>query len=195
LARLLAQYIQQQKPAVHVIWISEWSLNGKCDWWLAVFPQKQWGLGRRQQNSFIYDEGQMSYEDSELWNDFFKSLPNFLECCAIVFASYGSATLCFSIKGMPIIILDLQQVNLCHSAQDNGLPPAGLLFIRSEFDDLVIKHYPSLEFCFDPSFFAPLFDITNGHARVIHNFTQIIIANASFCAHKSDDLNQDQVIS
>ena len=109
---------------------------------------------------------------------------------AIVFASYGSPTLRISIKGTPMVITDPQRVTLPHVAHEDGLPPTGLLFTRSEFNDLVIKHYPSSVFYFHSSFFDALFDITNGHVGTIHDFTGIIIADdvSSFVFTKSDDL-------
>ncbi|KAM6497511.1 hypothetical protein JOM56_007984 [Amanita muscaria] len=72
------------------------------------------------------------------------------------------------------------QLTLRHVPHEDGLPSAGLLFTRSEFNDLVINHYPSSDFHFDSSFFDKLFDITNGHVGAIHDFTRMIIADGSY---------------
>ena len=45
---------------------------------------------------FVFDEAQMSYEDGDLWNNFFKSIHSYHNCHAIIFASYGNASSRFS---------------------------------------------------------------------------------------------------
>ena len=177
LAQLLADHISQQDPDVHIVWIYGWPLREVKESGNYRSYLEQQGWVERQKTVFIFDKAQLSYEDAQLWGEFFKSMHDHEERRAIVFASYGSPTLHISIKGIPMVIPDAQRVTLRHIAHEDGLPPAGLLFTRSEFNDLVTKHYPSPEFCFHLSFFDALFDITNGHVGAIHDFAKIIIAD------------------
>jgi hypothetical protein len=39
---------------------------------------------------FIFDEGQTTYWDTDLWNDFFKNFGLYSDRKAVFFASYGS---------------------------------------------------------------------------------------------------------
>ena len=190
LAQLLADHISQNDPNVRIIWIYGWPLKDVKESGNYRSYLEQQGWVEREKTVFIFDEAQLSYEDAQLWGEFFKSMHDHEECRAIVFASYGCPTSRISIKGTPMVIPDPQRVTLRHVAHEDGFPPTGLLFTRSEFNDLVIKHYPSSVFYFHSSFFDALFDITNGHVGAIHDFTGIIIADdvGSFAFTKSDDL-------
>ena len=177
LAQLLADHISRQDPDVHIVWVYGWPLKEVKESGNYRSYLEQQGWLEREKTVFIFDEAQLSYEDAQLWGEFFKSMHDHEERRAIVFASYGSPTSRIDIKGIPMIIPDPQRVTLRHVVHEDGLPPAGLLFTRSEFNDLVIKHYPSSVFCFHLSFFNALFDITNGHVGAIHDFIRIIIAD------------------
>ena len=81
------------------------------------------------------------------------------------------------IHGGPIIIPDERRVTLRAIQQEDSLPPAGLLFSRVEFDNLVSTMYPSPKYSFDKSFFDELFDLTDGHVGAITDFMRIIPAH------------------
>ena len=73
---------------------------------------------------------------------------------------------------------DHQWVTLPHVAHGDGLAPVGLLFTKSEFDNLVYRHYRSqAEVYLDQSFYDAIFEITNGHVGTIMDFINIIIAD------------------
>ncbi|KIL60852.1 hypothetical protein M378DRAFT_905153 [Amanita muscaria Koide BX008] len=183
LGQLLAAHISRQEPDVHIVWVYGWPKESG-DYHKRL---KKLGWKENKKTVFIFDEGQMSYVDARLWGEFFKSMHDHQERRAIVFASYGSPTSRLIFQGHPpIIVPDPQRVTLCHVPHEDGLPSAGLLFTRSEFNDLVINHYPSPDFYFDSSFFDKLFDITNGHVGAIHDFTRMIIADGSYRNFKLD---------
>ena len=77
-------------------------------------------------------------------------------------SSFSLDNLCLNVR-----ILHIRNIVLSSSSR----------FTRSEFDDLVIRHYPSSKFCFHSSFLEAVFNITNGHVGAIHNFINIIIAD------------------
>jgi hypothetical protein len=139
LAELVSWYIRQQEPATHVIWIQGWSrdeVKAKGRW--QRYFETEMGWVEHENTVFVFDEAQMSYEDGDLWNNFFKSIHSY-NCRAIAFASYGSASSRFTIAGTPIVIEDAQRVTLRAIQHKDDLPPVGLFFTRMEFDDLVSK--------------------------------------------------------
>ncbi|KAM6503841.1 hypothetical protein JOM56_000784 [Amanita muscaria] len=85
---------------------------------------------------------QLSSEDGQLWGGFFKSMHDYNERRAILFASYSNPTSRISVDGIRMIIPYSHRVTLRHVDHEDDLPPAGLLFTRSEFSDLATKHYP-----------------------------------------------------
>jgi len=178
LAQLVSRYIRQQEPPTNVIWIQGWScdkVEAKGGWGQYFETEKGWD--KAAETVFVFDEAQTSYDDANLWNNFFKSIHNYDNCRAIVFASYGSASARISIVGTPIYITDVQRVTLRALQHQDGLPPVGLFFTRMEFTDLVSKLYPSTKYRFDASFFNALFDLTEGHAGAIHGFMTIILCH------------------
>jgi hypothetical protein len=161
-----------------VIWIQGWSRNevkSKGRW--ERYFETEMGWVKHEKTVFVFDEAQMSYEDGDLWNNFFKSIHSYRNCRAIAFASYGSASSRFIIAGTPIVIEDTQRVTLRAIQHKDDLPPVGLFFTRMEFHDLVSNLYPSREYCFDTSFFDAVFDLTEGHVGAIHDFVKIIVAH------------------
>jgi hypothetical protein len=98
LTRLLAQYIRQQEPAVDIIPVHRWppeSVRG-IGGWQAYLLARGWQQNKKR--NFIFDEAQMSYEDVDLWGDFFKNIGIYEGPFAIAFASYGSPTTCSTIQ-------------------------------------------------------------------------------------------------
>ena len=185
---LLGQYIHQQEPGVHVIPIYRWPLkevreNGGWEDYLR--HTKRWELGRK--TVFIFDEAQLSYEDSYLWFQFFKNIRIYNGALAIAFASYGSPTFSVNlgygsldstssrgITSTPVLLGKEQRVTLRQIKHRDDLDPVGLLFSRMEFDDLVSKQYSSPEHHFHPSFLDAVFDLTGGHVGAIYDFMRIV---------------------
>lgn len=135
------------------------------------------GWVKENKSVIIFDEAQVSYGDADLWNNFFKSIHEYPFCRVIIFASYGSPTIQIKIRGTPIIIPDKQKVTLRAIRHNDNLPAAGLLFTRTEFNDLVSVMYSPPEYVFDISFFDNLFNLTEGHIGAITDFIRIILAD------------------
>ncbi|KAF8349663.1 hypothetical protein F5887DRAFT_393623 [Amanita rubescens] len=183
LAQLLADYIdhipQQDDEKIHIVWVHGWPAKAERGDYRSYLRWLGWDE-KRKKTVFIFDEAQQTYNDSELWSQFFRPMRDYEERRAIIFCGYGSPTLRVSLGGTPLLIADAQRVTLRHIDHQDGLAPVGLLFTRSEFDDLITTRYPSPTFCFDPSFFDALYGITNGHVGAIKDFISIIIADDSY---------------
>ena len=161
-----------------MIWMQGWpheEIKASGRWRHYFKVEKAWVENR--QTVFVFDGAQLSYVDSDLWSNFFKSIHLYSHCRAILFTSYGSPTTRFLIQGTPILIPDERRVTLQHIQHEDGLPPAGLFFSRVEFDNLVSMKYPTPKYLFDNSFFNELFDITDGHVGAITEFIRIILAH------------------
>jgi hypothetical protein len=119
----------------------------------------------------------LSFEDFILWGEFFKELHNFDTPFAIAFASYGSPTTRFTIRGRPMFVGDLQRVALRAVDHGDDLGAVGLLFSRMEFDDLVRKRFSSSEYYFHQSFLDAVFRHTGGHVGAIDDFVRIVASD------------------
>jgi hypothetical protein len=177
LARLLSRHIQEKETGVRVLWIDGWESDvvRDCGGWSSYLrTEKLWN--RSEKTVFIFDDAQVTYNDVGLWNNLFKGIKDYFPYRrAIAFASYGSPSLVFTIKGTPNFVADTARVSLLPTAHDDNLPAAGLLFTRAEFDELVSKQYSSPEYYFDPSFFDMVFRITEGHVGAMSSFIKIIL--------------------
>ncbi len=165
------------EPTTDVISIATWSTKEEVTSgeWKTQLRRRGWV--EQNETVFIFDEAQLSYGDTDLWNNFFKSIHEYPRCRAIVFASYGSPTSRIKIRGTPIIIPQWKRVTLHAILHEDNLPAAGLLFTRMEFNDLFSVMYPSPEYVFDTSFFNGLFDLTEGHVGAIVDLMGIILAD------------------
>ncbi|KAF8718541.1 hypothetical protein AX14_011789 [Amanita brunnescens Koide BX004] len=179
LARLLGTHISQQDPGVHVIWIQGWTQRvAESRDYQSYLQDRGWVINR--ETVFIFDEAQATYRDDALWHHFFKSMETF-NARLIVFCSYGSPSLPIDVGDTmeiptPISVPDHQRVTLRHVGHDDDLPPVGLFFTQSEFNDLV-KNQKSY---YDESFFDAVFRITNGHVGALHDFCKIVTNDGSF---------------
>jgi hypothetical protein len=178
LAKLLARYILQRNPDVDVIWVSGWPVEevkkfGGAYGYLS--RRKRWVLEKK--TVFIFNDAQMSYNDRQLWNDFFKTMHGYDKRRAIAFTSYGSPTSRVCKQGTPLEWSDGQTMILRPLHHGDGLPPVGLLFSREEFDDLISKHYPSQGYYFDSSFFDSVFSLTGGHVGAVLGFMMAIVSH------------------
>lgn len=179
LCHLLAHYIECHEPMTNVITISTWSYNAadmRSDHWKRYLKDQGWV--ERNKMVFIFDEAQVTYNDGNLWNDFFKSINQYPCCCVIVFTSYGNPSTRISTKqGISMIIPNQQRVTLCPIQHMDNLPAVGLFFTQMEFDNLVSLLYPSPDYFFDVSFLNALFNITQGHVGAIIDFIWIILTD------------------
>ena len=116
LAELLCHYIRQREPLTNIIWIQGWQrpeIIAKGGWQRYFETEKGWVKGNN--TVFVFDEGQLSYCDGDLWNNFFKAIypatdpprPDDENFRAIIFASYGSPTTRFTIEGTPMALNDV----------------------------------------------------------------------------------------
>jgi hypothetical protein len=82
----------------------------------------------------LFDEGQDTYDDSALWNGFFKSITESSSYRIVVFCSFGSPSAQTNIKsGMPDKVHDRQRLQLLPTKDF----PYGLFLTRAEFDDMI----------------------------------------------------------
>jgi hypothetical protein len=188
LAGLLCDYIRQWEPTTNIIWIEGWprnEINAKGGWQNYFEQEKGWVKGNK--TVFVFDEGQLSYGDLNLWNSFSKSIaenpdpypdPNSDSERVIIFASYGSPSSRFAIEGTPMVLNDVQRVTLRAIQHDDNQPAVGLYFTQAEFDDLVSKRYPSSRYSFHASFFDGLFRLTQGHIGATKDFIAVIAAHS-----------------
>jgi hypothetical protein len=185
LTLLLAQHIHQQDPAAHIITVYGWpfkEVRENGGWQRYLQHEKGWVQGEK--TVFIFDEAQLSYEDIDLWGEFFKNIESYDDLFAIAFASYGSPTSSLSspnssprIQFIPFSVSDTQRVTLRPIDHGDGLDPVGLLFSRMEFDELVSKQFSSPEHYFHSSFLDEVFNLSGGHVGAIHDFVRIIMAH------------------
>ena len=72
---LFAQHISKQEPAVHVIYIGGWNPSAiqAAGGWQAYLEQVE-GWVQGDKTVFIFDDVQATYEDSDLWREFFKEI-------------------------------------------------------------------------------------------------------------------------
>ena len=184
LAGLLCHHIRQQEPVTNIIWIQGWQrtvIEAQGGW--QCYFQKKKGWVKGDNTVFVFDEGQMSYCDGDLWNNFFKTIrptaiPGDENFRAIIFASYGSPTTRFTIEGTPMALNDVQRVTLRSIQHNDKLPPIGLFFTQAEFSDLVTKQYPSSEHSFHASFFDNVYDLTQGHIGAAMDFITVVLAHS-----------------
>jgi hypothetical protein len=129
LARLLAQHIRRQEPAVHIISIFGWPLEEVKEtggWQAYLQHEKGWVQG--QKTVLVFDEAQLSYEDFTLWMGLFKDIRSYDNLFAIAFASYGSPTSRLSTQDTPFFVNDSQRIMLRAIDHGDGLGAVGLLF-------------------------------------------------------------------
>ena len=59
----------------------------------------------------------------------------------------------------------------------DSLPAVGLFFSREEFDDLIFRQYPILEYHFHSSFLDSVFHLMAGHVGAVLAFVMVIVSN------------------
>ena len=178
LAMLLGRHIRVQEPDVRVIWIGGWNIDdvAQCGGWSSYLAKRKgWIPG--EDTVFIFDSAQASYKDGELWNNLFKGIHDYRDRRAIAFATYGSPSSFFDIEGTTFYVASAARVSLLPTAHEDNLPATGLLFTRTEFDELVSKQYPDSECHFHSSFLDAVYKFTEGHVGAIYSFLHIILGS------------------
>ena len=162
---------------MNVIWISNWPIQEvKTSGGAYAYLQMQ-GWVPSDKTVFIFDDAQASFEDVVLWNDFFKTIHGYDKRRAIAFIGYGSPMSRTYTQGIPIEWNDSQRVTLRPIDHGDGLPAVGLFFSREEFDDLIFRQYPILEYHFHSSFLDSVFHLTAGHVGAVLAFVTVIVGN------------------
>ena len=121
----------------------------------------------------LFDEGQDSYKDHILWNNFFKGVSDgaYDRYRIIIFCSYGSP----SSRPVPRHITPLALSNTARISlwPRAGLgAPVGILLTRSEFDEVVTRFERQLNL--QPDLQDLIFDWTVGHAGAATSMLRVI---------------------
>ncbi|KAF8271054.1 hypothetical protein EI94DRAFT_631820 [Lactarius quietus] len=175
LAKLLAVHARAQLGEVKVILLlSRWKLPSEG--WLTYLKNKGWE-GFQSKAVLIFDEGQTTYKDGDLWDEFFKVMAStdsaLLKTYVIGFAAYGNTTW-FTGGTTPFPIPQGQRISLQAIDHRDGLPAAGVLFTKEEFDGYVGQISAKEESNFEPSFFDHLFEPTGGHIGAIVSIKMVV---------------------
>ncbi len=127
----LGRHIRNEESDTRIFWINGWPRHdiqksgGHREYIKRV---QRWKEGAK--TVFIYDEAQLSYWDIELWRDFFRDISRRTpDRWTIVFASYGSPTSRFKIKGTLVQLKDMQRVTQKAIDHHDNLPSVGLFFL------------------------------------------------------------------
>lgn len=93
----------------------------------------------------------------------------------ILFTSYGSPNGVVSVEGTPMIVSECKQVSLRPVNHKDGIPQAGLLLMKDEFDDMVERLHP--ENRFEADFLEYVFHVTAGHTGAVSDLLQVASAH------------------
>ena len=121
---------------------------------------------------FIFDEAQLTYEDTGLWNTLFKPIsdhPLLLHHRIIIFTSYGSPTR-INAPGTPMYIKQRQMVTLVPIDHHDSLEAVGLYLTRPEFDEIIKLR----KYSFDPACLDFILRISSGHAGAMDDVIDVI---------------------
>jgi hypothetical protein len=91
----------------------------------------------------IFDEGQLTYEDTALWNSLFKPIsanPNAFRNRIIIFTSYGNPT-GPAASGTSMVIPNCQRITLCPVDHRDGITPIELFLTEMEFNGFITQKY------------------------------------------------------
>ena len=138
----------------------------------------------------IIDEAQTTYSDQDLWIAFFRAIgpESHRKLYVILFASYGSLVS----DGMnqspsPFPVPSRQRISLRLVSRKDDTPPAGLLFTKEEFRDMIARRYAARnQEIFDATFLNGIFDMTAGHIGAIMRCLSLVEARDVSCPSQSD---------
>jgi len=155
-----------------VIWINGWSdVIVVSDTW-EEHLQKNNHWDDNIASVLIFDEAQLTYVDTGLWNTLFKPIsdnPSILHHRIIIFTSYGSPTR-INAPVTPMQIMEQQMVTLVPVDHHDGLGAVGLYLTWPEFEELVNLR----KYSFDPACLDFVFKISSGHAGAINDVLKVI---------------------
>jgi hypothetical protein len=171
LASLIFEHIESQEPATHVVWVDSWPVEN------IRYLQEIKNVMKGDWSVLVFDEVQVSYWDTGLWNSFFKRIcDKQLNNRVIVFTSYGSPTRRSATPWNPMIIPLRNKVTLRAIDHHDGIKPAGLFLTRTEFDTFISLRYPPQQYKFDDAFYNDVYEMTAGHVGAAGDLIQVITA-------------------
>jgi hypothetical protein len=177
LSQLLCEHVTQQGK--RAVWIGHWPIDDvRASGGYLSYLQQEYNWNHTdddEETVFVFDEGQTSYWDTNLWNQFLKSIHGYDNRWAIIFACYGSPTTSMDPIITPIHFADTQRITLRAVPQQDGLPSVGLFLSREEFEDLVQKMYPKQLYHFHSSVFEAIYNLTVGHVGAIHDSISVVL--------------------
>ena len=160
------------EPSTPLLWIDDWPdfVVESNTWKEHLEINKHWD--DHIASVLIFDEAQLTYRDTGLWNALFKPIsdnPSTLHHRIIIFTSYGSPTR-INPPGTHMHINQPQMVTLVPINHHDGLEAAGLYLTRSEFTEIASlrKYY------FDSACLDSIFRITSGHAGAMVDVIYVI---------------------
>jgi hypothetical protein len=177
---LLHAFILEQEPSAIVIAQTSWPPAGSglsLDECLQLvdpaFPSGD------DLTYLLFDEGQESYQDQSLWNDFFKRVcdRDYNHYRVVLFCSYGSPSshpVCHDI-GTPLSLHHAARISLWPREGLEG--SIGMLLTRSEFDEVVSRFKYPLNL--HPDVLEMIFGWTVGHVGAVIEMLHIISSQAS----------------
>jgi hypothetical protein len=175
LSRLLQSHISEIEPQALIYWTDSWMPPYKSHGQalksrLRVFPDYN------VKTYLLFDEGQQTYNDLDLWNGFFKNLEMFPNYRVVLFCSYGSPDMeayASTFRDTPVNIPDDRGVQLWPLT---NIP--GLLLSKEEFCDLYVRRISELHihnsFKVDEPVLNLLYNWTEGHVGAVSFFLILI---------------------
>ena len=173
---LLYAFILEQAPSAFVNTQHSWPqgqswgplLNDRLQLVDPSFPRQD-GLAY-----LLFDEGQDSYEDDILWNNFFKGVVDGGFSCyrVILFCSYGSPSSCPVPHhiGSPLVLREAARISLWPQQGSEG--SIGILLNRSEFEEVVSLFERPLNL--HPDLLDLIFEWTVGHVGAVVEMLRVI---------------------
>ncbi|TFK67114.1 hypothetical protein BDN72DRAFT_843491 [Pluteus cervinus] len=148
-------------------------------------------LNRRRRRGvptiYIFDSAQMTYDDTNVWLNFFKTIyeQRSKDEYVIAFCSYGNPLSSFEIKGHPMKIDAKRRITLSPIDHNDGCPAVGLLLTKEEFGDVIDRRYGGHgKHFFEEKFLTQVFEFTGGHSGAISNIFRFIEAGDEYTAMK-----------
>jgi hypothetical protein len=176
LLNLLWAHINAEVPGAVVHNISTWPKGDNTLQRIPDYPNPT------DVTYLLFDEAQDTYWDVSFWNVFLKGYASFDNYRVILFCSYGSAgmqPLNYRV-GTPMHLNPEARVSLVPNSEVNGylgFEAIGLLFSRTEFDEVVKREH---EQALDHDLQDQIFWWTGGHAGAVAALLHITEALVSF---------------
>ena len=169
-----------REAVVHVIssWLNETPFTTLASRLSARLPgvaTEVQGVDERMEKTYIlFDNGQDTYWDTELWEFFFKDHQQRRNGYRIIlFCSYGSASkrIIDYGHGTSCVVRPRAHVSLRRTIVATDCEPVGLLLKREEFDDVVDR---SAVVLLGPDLQDFIFDSTDGHVGAVMSMLEAL---------------------